>query len=68
LRYCVSGVVLLFRGLSTPKLRRFSAFYVRAHDETVPHAAFDGETPDERYFRNGDAVVIDLAVVPRGIR
>jgi transposase InsO family protein len=29
--------------------------------ETMPHAAFHGQTPDEIYFGNGDAVVIDLA-------
>jgi dienelactone hydrolase len=27
----------------------------------MPHAAFNGQTPDEIYFGNGDAVVIDLA-------
>jgi hypothetical protein len=27
----------------------------------MPHAAFNGQTPDEMYFGNGDAVVIDLA-------
>jgi hypothetical protein len=27
----------------------------------VTHAAFHGPTPDEMYFGNGDAVVIDLA-------
>jgi hypothetical protein len=27
----------------------------------MPHAAFNGQTPDEVYFGNGDAVVIDLA-------
>jgi len=42
-------------------LRRLIAFYVRAHNETMPHAAFHGQTPDEMYFGNGDAVVIDLA-------
>ena len=26
----------------------------------MPHAAFNGQTPDEMYFGNGDAVVIDL--------
>ena len=34
---------------------------MRAHNETIPHAAFNGQTPDEMYFGNGDAVVIDLA-------
>jgi hypothetical protein len=42
-------------------LRRLIEFYVRAHNETMPHAAFNGQTPDEIYFGNGDAVVIDLA-------
>jgi len=42
-------------------LRRLIAFYVREHNETIPHAAFHGQTPDEMYFGNGDAVVIDLA-------
>ena len=42
-------------------LRRLIAFYVKAHNETMPHAGFHGQTPDEMYFGNGDAVVIDLA-------
>jgi hypothetical protein len=42
-------------------LRRLIAFYVREHNETIPHAAFNGQTPEEIYFGNGDAVVIDLA-------
>jgi hypothetical protein len=43
------------------RLRRLIAFYVRAHNETIPHAAFNRQTPDEMYFGNGDGVVIDLA-------
>ena len=27
----------------------------------MPHATFNGQTPDEIYFDKGDAVVIDLA-------
>jgi hypothetical protein len=27
----------------------------------MPHAAFNGQMPDEIYFDKGDAVVIDLA-------
>ena len=46
---------------NTATLRRLIAFYVRAHNETMPHAAFNGQTPDEIYFGNGDPVVIDLA-------
>ena len=42
-------------------LRRLIEFYVRAHNETMPHAAFNGQTPDEMYFGHGEAVVIDLA-------
>jgi hypothetical protein len=42
-------------------LRRLIEFYARAHNETMPHAAFNGQTPDKMYFGNGDAVVIDLA-------
>jgi len=41
-------------------LRRLTAFYVRAHNETMPHAAFKGQTPDEMYFGDGDAVVIEF--------
>jgi hypothetical protein len=47
-------------------LRRRIAFYVRAHNEAIPHAAFAGQTPDEMYFGNGDAVVIELASVRVG--
>jgi len=46
---------------NTATLRRLIAFYVRAHNATMPHAAFNGQTPDEMYFGNGDAVLIDLA-------
>jgi transposase InsO family protein len=45
----------------TTTLRRLIEFYMRAHNETMPHAAFNGQTPDEIYFGNGDQVVIDLA-------
>ena len=48
---------------NTETLRRLIAFYVRAHNETMPHAAFNGQTLDEMYLGNGDAVVIDLAAV-----
>ena len=34
---------------------------VRAHDETIPHAAFNGSPPNDLYSGSGDAVVIDLA-------
>ena len=41
---------------NTATLRRLIAFYVRAHNETVPRAAFKGQTPDEMYVGTGDAV------------
>jgi hypothetical protein len=46
---------------NTATLRRLIEFYARTHNGTMPHAAFNGQTPDEIYFGNGDAVVIDLA-------
>ena len=53
---------LYLHSLDNPAtLRRLIAFYVRAHNETMPHAAFNGQTPDEMYFGHGEAVVIDLA-------
>jgi len=36
-------------------------FYVRQHNEVMPHAAFRGQTPDEMYFGTGDPVVMKLA-------
>jgi len=29
-------------------------FYVREHNQVLPHSAFRGQTPDEMYFRTGD--------------
>jgi hypothetical protein len=49
---------------NTVTLRRLIEFYVRAHNGTIPHAVFSGQTPDEIYFGDGDAVVIDLAGAP----
>ena len=56
-----AGVGSADTAVMTATLRRLIAFYVRAHNETIPHAAFNGKTPDERYFDNRDAVVVDLA-------
>ena len=42
-------------------LRRLVEFYVTAHNEVMPHSAFDGQTPDEMYFGTGGAVAINLA-------
>ena len=46
---------------SVESLRRLVDFYVRQHNEVMPHAAFEGQTPDEVYFGRGDAVVVKLA-------
>ncbi|MCP4901052.1 MAG: transposase family protein [bacterium] len=42
-------------------LGRLIEFYVTAHNEVIPHAAFDGQTPDEMYFGTGGAVPAELA-------
>ena len=41
-------------------LRRLIEFYVKAHNEVMPHSAFQGQTPDEVFFGIGDEV-------PRGL-
>ena len=34
---------------------------MQQHNEVMPHAAFDGQTPDEVYFDRDDAVAVKLA-------
>jgi len=46
---------------SIESLHRLVDFYVHQHNEVMPHAAFEGPTPDEMYFGRGDAVVVKLA-------
>ena len=43
-------------------LHRLVAFYVTAHNEVMPHSAFNGETPDEMYFGTGGAVAFELGI------
>jgi hypothetical protein len=38
------------------------------HNERIPHAAFDGQTPDEIYFGRGADVPDELAVARREAR
>jgi hypothetical protein len=45
---------------SAATVRRLVAFYVDQHNRVLPHSAFRGQTPDERYFGTGDAVPADL--------
>ena len=42
-------------------LRRLIEFYVKAHNEVMPHAAFQGQTPDEVFFGIGSEVTKRLA-------
>jgi hypothetical protein len=37
-------------------LRRLVEFYVREHNESLPHSALKGRTPDEMYFGIGEDV------------
>jgi len=47
---------------SESQLRRLIAFYVKAHNELMPHSAFNGQTPDDIYFGTGGAVASELAI------
>ena len=49
---------------SIESLRRLVGFYVQQHNKVTPHAAFDGQTPDEMFFGAGDEVVVRL-IAPR---
>jgi transposase InsO family protein len=49
-------------------LCRLVDFYVRAHNEEMPHSAFEGQTPDEMHFGTGGAVAINLAVARQAAR
>jgi hypothetical protein len=42
-------------------LRKLIEFYVNEHNTSMPHGAFDGQTPDEMYFGRGEAVPDELA-------
>jgi putative transposase len=46
---------------SIDSLRRLVDFYLRQHNEAMPHAAFEGQTPDEMYFGDGGAVAARFA-------
>jgi len=42
-------------------VRRQVAFYVREHNSTIPHSAFQGQTPDEIYVGTGEGIPGQLA-------
>ena len=44
-----------FSGEHLSPLRRLVGFYVQQHNAVMPHAAFEGQTPDEVFFGRGDA-------------
>jgi len=46
---------------SLSTLRKLIEFYVAEHNETIPHSAFRGQTPDEIYFGRGQTVPDELA-------
>jgi hypothetical protein len=41
-------------------VRKLVAFYVKQHNQHLPHAAFRGQTPDEMYFKTGDSIPAEL--------
>ncbi len=49
-------------------LGRLIEFYVTAHNQVMPHSAFEGQTPDEMYFGTGTAVPADLASARKAAR
>ncbi len=49
-------------------LARLIEFYVAAHNEVMPHSAFQGETPDEMYFGTGGAVAFELGIARQTAR
>ena len=49
-------------------LRKLVEFDVTEHNQTMPHSAFSGQTPDEMYFGGGEAVPDELATRRREAR
>jgi transposase InsO family protein len=49
-------------------VKRLVDFYVTEHNERIPHAAFEGQTPDEVYFGRGDHIPGELAARRRDAR
>jgi transposase InsO family protein len=37
-------------------VEKLIAFYVHEHNSRLPHSAFAGQTPDEKYFGTGDSI------------
>jgi hypothetical protein len=45
---------------SVATVRRLVRYYVEQHNTVMPHAAFQGQTPDEMYFNGGDDIVAEV--------
>ncbi len=48
-------------------LGRLVEFYVTAHNQVMPHSAFEGQTPDEMYFGTGGSVAAELATARKAL-
>jgi putative transposase len=46
---------------SVAAVERLITFYVTEHNSVMPHAAFDGKTPDEVYFGTGNEALALMA-------
>jgi transposase InsO family protein len=53
---------------SLTALRRLVAFYVTAHNEVMPHSAFQGQTPNEVFFGTGGEVTQKLSAARTSAR
>jgi len=60
--------LFLHRLDSVEGVRRLVAFYVEEHNTRLPHAAFQGQMPDEMYFGTGDHVPDALAAAGKEAR
>lgn len=49
-------------------LHRHVEFYVSAHNQVMPHAAFEGQTQDEMFFGTGNSVTRELATARKAAR
>ena len=49
-------------------LRRLVEFYVTAHNEVMPHSAFQGQTPNEMFFGTGGEVTQKLSAARTSAR
>ncbi len=52
--------LFLHRLESVGAVRRYVAFYVEEYNAKIPHAAFQGQTPDEMYYGRGQEIPIEL--------